>query len=455
MARILSSNLIQVNRPEGSLIADWWALSPLRATSPIDDLISSIQRLCDLPHGALSEEQTAALDFLDFIGVTRRTDGYTAVRPAQINGDPDVAEAHEKNEIHLLMSNTCNISCVYCLNGTETYKNDAGIRMDSSDATEFIRWLQGKFSPRKRTMVCFFGGEPMIAWKDIIRVIDYCEEAFSDVEFYMTSNLTILPTQFLAACRGRKITIDVTIDGPRHVHDQTRAWHRTSSFDETTRNVDRLTSSDVRVVSKMILTKYNQSYINETIDIHRSLGVFSSSLTQLRSSDLDGKTFNFLASPDVVRDEVSLATRRYIAGEISFDPASTIDAMLQSGERYEQYCGAGSDHSLTVDNDGKVYNCAWSVGSTKYQTGQIKAGSVKIFADVDAKFRRDAAIGNNNGCAECSYRYVCGGPCPATRLHVEGEAGEALFQAERRVKCAVTRPIVEELLWHHSQTEAV
>ena len=358
-------------------------------------------------------------------------------------------------ELHLLMTQSCNIDCVYCLNGSSTYTKGTEGRFSAADAFELIGWMRANHPAEVPITIHFFGGEPLLNWREIVRIVEYAARECANCRFYVTSNLTLLPAALLDAFKGRDVMFDVTVDGPEAVHDAARMVHRSrngavGTFRSVADNLAKLKAAGIPIAVKMVLSSINHRHIEETLRLHMQLGATFSSITSLRASDSDGADIAaLLADEHLVWPQMESLARLYCKGEIAFEPASKIESMLVKGGRLSQYCGAGVEHSSVVDAQGRLFNCAWFVGEDAHMAGRKDGASVGYDLAVDQSFRERAMIEKNGGCAECNYRFVCGGPCPATRMKRQDEAGWSAFQKERRIKCAITKPIVNALLWKH------
>lgn len=440
-----SAHLIELDRGGKLLLADRDFLIPFVCDNSVSihkvlDAIVANHELGYVSHGEI-------IDLFQSVGILKP--GTSAQTPTKA-----VEDVIENVELHLLMVQGCNINCVYCYNGSSSYKKDRPTRFMAEDALALISRLRAIHDPSVTITVHFFGGEPLLNWREIIKIVEGISNLADNVRFYVTSNLTLLPEPLVSAFVGTDVIFDVTVDGPASVHNRSRIKLTRSgpegTFEAVTANIARLIGRQITVAAKMVLSKFNQNRIEETIKIHHALGAKTSSVTLMRSSDSDGDSIDLLASPAIVREEMERLARMYCDGDIVFDPATKIEAMLLRGVRMEQYCGAGVDHSAVVDNEGNAYNCAWFVGDESYRVGKWKDGGMQEMADVDQSFRNQARIDRNGGCHECNYRYVCGGPCPATRIKNRGVEGWNAFQREREIKCAVTKPILNALLWKHA-----
>ena len=79
--------------------------------------------------------------------------------------------------LYLLISQSCNMGCIYCLNGTKTYQKDKDLMMSQEIAFESIERCLDGLCPQGYLEVIFFGGEPLLNWPLAKEIIIYCENA--------------------------------------------------------------------------------------------------------------------------------------------------------------------------------------------------------------------------------------------------------------------------------------
>ena len=95
--------------------------------------------------------------------------------------------------LSLLVIQGCNLRCTYCYGDGGQYQ-DSGV-MDFDIAKNAVDYLIYKSNKTKLT-ICFFGGEPLLNFPLIKRVVEYCHKKIENSEkvinFSMTTNGTLL-----------------------------------------------------------------------------------------------------------------------------------------------------------------------------------------------------------------------------------------------------------------------
>ena len=133
------------------------------------------------------------------------------------------------NNIRLLIleiTRQCNMRCTYCVDGDAyRFKNDVHRDdMPESTALKGIDFLLKHSGSQQRPLaVSFYGGEPLLRFPLIEKVIAYVEmQAGKDIVFSVTTNGTLLNGDYIDFFAEKKVQLIVSIDGPKNVNDQYR-----------------------------------------------------------------------------------------------------------------------------------------------------------------------------------------------------------------------------------------
>lgn len=146
-------------------------------------------------------------------------------------------------EMILKLTDACNMRCEYCIYSkhypyTLTY-GDSYMKFDVAKKAidqymEFIK-EQKKVIPDKEPFIAFYGGEPLLGFETIKKVIDYVEEKYADMKasFTLTTNGLLLEndeiTEYL---KSKNVVICLSFDGYKENHDRNRKTvQRKPSFD--------------------------------------------------------------------------------------------------------------------------------------------------------------------------------------------------------------------------------
>lgn len=148
------------------------------------------------------------------------------------------------NMITLQLTQNCNLRCSYCVY-SDFYNNQqrshSAKRMLFETAKRAIDFYANHSIDCNRASIGFYGGEPLLEFDLIKKIVAYAEEIFSQKEllFNITTNGTLLTLENVAFFTEKKITMLLSIDGPKEIHNINRrfAINGKGSFDVIIQNV--------------------------------------------------------------------------------------------------------------------------------------------------------------------------------------------------------------------------
>ena len=132
-------------------------------------------------------------------------------------------------KITLQLTQNCNFRCKYCI-----YSEEHNVRQ-RSHSTEHMSWEVAKKAvdflwshsvDSKSVNVGFYGGEPLLEFPLIRRVVEYCEERFygKDLTFTITTNGTLLSDEIIHYFEAHDISLMISLDGPKEINDKNRVY---------------------------------------------------------------------------------------------------------------------------------------------------------------------------------------------------------------------------------------
>lgn len=160
----------------------------------------------------------------------------------------EVVEYHLNNKVGMLtlqITQQCNLRCDYCIySGNYITRTHSIKKMDFNMAKKGIDFLIKHSSDNLMITLGFYGGEPLLEFDLIRKCIDYAEEKAEGKEilFTVTTNGTLLDEVKAAYFEKHKLSVLISLDGPKEVHDKSRrfAKNAASTFDIIIKNVDRI-----------------------------------------------------------------------------------------------------------------------------------------------------------------------------------------------------------------------
>lgn len=151
--------------------------------------------------------------------------------------------AHKIGHVILEVTQSCNLKCDYC-NYSGTYPQErrhTKVKMTRKIAVKCINFLashcddyEGEF-----LSVGFYGGEPLLEYNLIQMVVNECKSVLlRPVQFSITTNGTLLNQAVVKYLVDENISLQVSLDGSREIHDRYRKNAAgTGSFDRIINNL--------------------------------------------------------------------------------------------------------------------------------------------------------------------------------------------------------------------------
>jgi len=174
--------------------------------------------------------------------------------------EDDVLEFYLDNQIEkitLQVTQDCNLRCSYC---TYTDNSNYVSRIHSNKFMSYevmcksIDFLMQRSNQIKEVNIGFYGGEPLLAFDNIKKIISYIETKYPDkaTTYTMTTNGTILDEDIVNYLHQKKIKIMISLDGPKEMHDLNRKFENGSgSFYTIMENLERVKKSNPEFYSKI------------------------------------------------------------------------------------------------------------------------------------------------------------------------------------------------------------
>ena len=375
-----------------------------------------------------------------------------------------VLKNRRNTSLYLLLSQSCNMGCVYCLNGIKTYRKEKNLMMSRDVAFQSIDRCLADIRPGGFLEVIFFGGEPMLNWPLAKEIITCCENSLKakhherQIKYHFTSNLSIIPDDLNAWAKKYNITFLCDIDGPEPVHNNCRPFKGgRPSYGPIVSNIRRLVDDGLKVSLRATITALNEDYLAQIAGHHRAIGGSSCAFVPVNpvNSDEDILSEEMLPSPDkIIEGLIKVYSDRIWRPEDLY-PFNQYWSRFARGSRMAVGCGAPYGNTPVVDINGDVYPCIYLVGIQKFYMGNMMNGTYPDEGLLDWMYDL-LHVDRTAECKSCPWRYLCGGGCPVGRLTVlsNSSAGKEVTAYCEQIRCEYTRKLMESVLWDKARETA-
>lgn len=341
----------------------------------------------------------------------------------------------------------CNLKCKYCFAEEGQYK---GCRksMSAEVGKKAIDYVIKKSGPRKNIEVDLFGGEPLMVFDTIKKIVAHAREVEKiynkNIRFTMTTNATLLNDEIMDYIDKNMGNIILSIDGRKSVNDKVRVRYDGSG------TYDGILPKIKKMVDKR--DKSKQYYIRGTFT-RENTDFF---LDIMHMADLGFKEISI--EPVVLPSEHSLSLREEDL-PIIFEQYDKLyrEMVLRLGSKdefkyyhfnvdlqggpciYKRISGCGAGHEyVAVTPDGDVYPCHQFVGMEEFKLGTIYDEIIDEKISMNLK---NAHIYNKPVCKECWAKFYCSGGCQANNFNFSGDIHVpyklGCKMQKKRIECAI------------------
>lgn len=307
--------------------------------------------------------------------------------------------------ITLEVNQICNLRCDYCYLGEKT--NQIMPEEIACKGIE-IAFLNVEKHKDKRLWVDFVGGEALISFALLRKLVEYIEEEAAKrtiaVSYSITTNGTIMNNEILEWLVNNRVHLKLSIDGTMETHDRNRKTkHGIGSYRNIMQNIsyfreyEERTKQYIQVAHVVTQNNYWEAFksVKHLVeDLHFSIVDSSIDVTHRWTSEqLDklGQEWENILCYYIKKKENGQA----------FLWAPILD-LKKYGEEYVNsgFCGVGVIQ-IYVKTDGGIYGCAANLESSGCLGDVGKGFSVR-------KIKEYRELANqSNACLKCNIHAKC------------------------------------------------
>ena len=306
---------------------------------------------------------------------------------------------------------------------------------------------------RRNLEVDFFGGEPLMNFDMVKKLVAYCREQEKihnkNFRFTMTTNGMLIDDDVIDFCNKECHNVVLSLDGRKEVHDRFRkdyAGH--GSYDAIVPKFQEFVKKrgDKNYYMRGTYTHYNTDFTNDIFHM-ADLGFTELSMEPVVTKPTDPSALTAEDLP-ILKEQYEILAKEMIKRDREGRGFTFYHYMidLTGGPCiYKRIsgCGSGTEY-MAVTPWGDLYPCHQFVGDPKYLMGDIWKGVTNTA--VRDEFKHCNAYARPE-CKDCWAKLYCSGGCAANAYHATGsitgvyEYGCELFK--KRVECAIMIKVAE------------
>ncbi len=357
------------------------------------------------------------------------------------NNQPNIVKA-----LCLHMAHDCNLRCEYCFASTGDFGGSRAL-MPFEVAAKAIDLILAKSGNRKNLEVDFFGGEPLLNFGVIKKVMVYAgereKEFGKNIRFTLTTNATIMSDEIKQFINENIYNMVLSIDGRQEVNDKVRyRVDKSGTYSEILPTIKDIAESrnQTNYYVRGTFTRYNLDFAEDVIHL-ADQGFKQISIEPVVAGEDKEYALRNEDVETICREYEKLA-REYITRHKEgkgFD-FFHFEMDLSNGPcvaKRVKGCGAGDEY-LAITPEGDIYPCHQFAGNEDFRLGNVSDSSINDDMRLDF---RNTNIFTKEKCKECWCKFYCSGGCTANAWQFNGDISVpyelGCVLQKKRVECAL------------------
>lgn len=337
------------------------------------------------------------------------------------------------NKIKMLvlsLTGKCNFACRYCY---AVDHNSSKMNIATALAAVKLAEVSGE-----KFILQFSGGEPLLNFRTLQAVVDYCKTRKLPVVLQLQTNGSLLNDAMAQYLFQNKVAIGLSLDGRPAVNDRLRLKKNGSgTTGAILKGIEVLRRNNIACGLTCVVTKENVRQLSEIIDFAYFLGNIRRIGFDILRNQGRGKTL-CLPSAEEMREAMEAVYNRrdklsnMTGYSIRISQEERVKSLYTDTDNCFRHCYAMNGEAAFVDALGDIYACSSLVGCKEFYLGNVFTGLLPSLLTRAGEF-----IGKSmDFCRQCKCFNLCGGGCFARWYGLENKNA---YEAE----CAMKRASIK------------
>jgi len=344
----------------------------------------------------------------------------------------------------LNIAHDCNLKCEYCFASQGNFKGERSL-MSFEVGKKSFDYLVKSSGKRVNLEVDFFGGEPLMNFETIKKLVDYGrsleEKNNKRFRFTITTNGVLLDDEKIDYINENMDNVVLSIDGRKSVNDRMRKTvNDKGSYDIIVKNFKKLVDKRGKkdYFARGTYTAYNLDFA-EDVKHMRELGFEKISVEPVVTKPEEKYALKD-EHVELLKKEYEKLAKMYIESFSDKNKAFQFfhfNIELDGGPciyKRSIGCGAGTEY-VAVTPEGDFYPCHQFVGEKEFIIGNVDDG---ITNETVLDMFRNVSVNEKPKCKECWAKYYCSGGCHANAYNCNKD-----FKVPYNVGCELEKKRIE------------
>lgn len=346
----------------------------------------------------------------------------------------------------LHIAHDCNLACRYCFAEEGEYHGRRAL-MSFEVGKKALDFLIANSGNRRNLEVDFFGGEPLMNWDVVKRLVEYGrsqEEKYNkNFRFTITTNGVLLNDEIMEFCNREMGNVVLSLDGRREVNDRMRPFRNgKGSYDLIVPKFQKFAESrnQDKYYVRGTFTRHNLDFAKDVLHF-ADLGFKQISVEPVVAPADEPYSIREEDIPVILQQYDELA-KEYIKRKKEGRGFQFFHFMIDLNQgpcvaKRLSGCGSGTEY-LAVTPWGDLYPCHQFVGNEAFLLGNVDTGVTNTAVRDEFKLCNVYA---KDKCRECFARFYCSGGCAANAFNFHGSITDAYEigceMQKKRIECAI------------------
>ena len=325
----------------------------------------------------------------------------------------------------------CNYRCTYCFERGTGYPDTV---MTKKQVDAIFEIIKDKIDAG--SSICLYGGEPLT--KENRELVEYIIQKGTSIGKTITAktNGHDLDHYMDLISSGKISGLQITLDGPKEIHDRRRiSLDGESSYDKVLSNIRSiLCSTDAQITLRINVDKRNAPSIPELMDDLDRAGILGRPGLIISAIPVFGEGGLTVKHNELRELELSVEAKYPQYREMFTGRALSVNKdilpALYFGHpvtRRVTNCDAFGEKKM-FSPDGRIYSCHICLWRPDQVIGTFdESGRISWNQEVLNRWKR-TTLGYNKECLKCKYAFTCGGGCHRPML--PGETSASFFNCD-------------------------
>lgn len=315
---------------------------------------------------------------------------------------------YKPNQLNFVFAPTmnCNYKCVYCFEQKFRNKSIADSKT-LNNIKNFILNSAKSINSVKKVKITWFGGEPMLAYNQIIQLGSELKKNLSEKNISFSSKM-VTNGSLLDVHKAKQLkemcnlnSIQITLDGTEKVYCEKKGTNKENFYNvlDNIQNLNKLLEICIRlnVDKKNILDIYELTdYILTNYDLKDKILISFAPIRDYENQNLD----SLFTEEEFIEEKMKYENYLFNKGYTSKKPNIPLSKFSPS------FCGLIKTYNFAIDSEGFLYKCEHNLGRKDKVVGDVINGS---YFNSNDEFL--SATKRTEKCRTCKIFPVCRSGC--------------------------------------------